>query len=187
MENHLCCPIQYGGAVRIDKLTIKNYRFFADAFALDFSGENVLLYGENGTGKSSIYRAMELLAGKRIKTLGEELNIFCESGSPEISFGFSNGTELVLDADSESLPDAFAFVKGLSVFTPMLDYKKLLSIHYSPSHSTNPINLYEMFRVLLRDYPVSDTQVLSQIKEPAKYFDTLKVSSMPIFWMRSTH
>ncbi len=163
----------YGGAVRINKLTIKNYRFFADAFALDIGGENVLLYGENGTGKSSIYRAMELLAGKRIRTIGDERNIF-RDGSPEITFGFSNGTELVLDADSESLPDAFAFVKGLSVFTPMLDYKKLLSIHYSPSHSTNPINLYEMFRLLLRDYPVSDTLVLSQIKEPAKYFDALK-------------
>lgn len=162
------------GAVRIDRIKIRNYRFFANEFPLEIGGDNVLLFGENGTGKSSIYRAMELLAGKRIKTIGDERNIFCEGDSPEISFGFNNGTELVLDADTEKLPDAFAFVKGLSVFTPMLDYKKLLSIHYSPSHSANPINLYEMFRVLLRDYPVSDTLVLSQIKEPAKYFDALK-------------
>lgn len=80
---------------------------------------------------------------------------------------------LTLDADTDSLPDAFHFIKGLSVFTPMLDYKKLLSIHYSPSHSMNPINLYEMFRVLLRDYPIGDNAVLSQIKEPKKYFDVL--------------
>jgi len=164
----------YGNAVRINNLTIKNYRFFADTFSLDIGGDNVLLFGENGSGKSSIYRAMELLAGKRIKSLGEERNIFCDGGSPEVSFAFNNDTTLTLDADTDSLPDAFHFIKGLSVFTPMLDYKKLLSIHYSPTHSTNPINLYEMFRVLLRDYPIGDNAALSQIKEPGKYFDTLK-------------
>jgi energy-coupling factor transporter ATP-binding protein EcfA2 len=162
------------GAVRIDKIKITNYRFFASEFALDFGGENVLLFGENGSGKSSIYKAMELLTGKRIKTIWDERNIFCDGGSPEISFGFTNGTELVLDTDTETLPDAFSFVKGLSVFTPMLDYKKLLSIHYAPAHSSSSINLYEMFRQLLRDYPVSDGVVLSQVKEPAKYFDALK-------------
>jgi energy-coupling factor transporter ATP-binding protein EcfA2 len=162
------------GAVRINKINIRNYRFFAEPFPLDFSGENVLLFGENGSGKSSIYRAMELLTGKRIKTLGEERNIFCDNGGPEISFTFNNGTELVIDTDTDALPEAFSFVKGLSVFTPMLDYKKLLSVHYSSSHSSTSINLYEMFRQLLRDYPISDALVLSQIKEPAKYFDALK-------------
>lgn len=162
------------GAVRINKIRIKNYRFFADEFSLEFGGENVLLFGENGSGKSSIYRAMELLTGKRIKTLGDERNIFCDEKSPEISFCFNNGTELMLDTDTEALPETFSFVKGLSVFTPMLDYKKLLSIHYAPAHLSSSINLYEMFRQLLRDYPVSDNLVLSQIKEPAKYFDALK-------------
>ncbi len=162
------------GTVRINKIKITNYRFFASEFSLDFEGENVLLFGENGSGKSTIYRAMELLAGKRIKTIRDERNIFCDGGSPEISFGFSNGTELVLDADTEIFPDAFSFVKGLSVFTPMLDYKKLLSIHFAPSHSSSSINLYEMFRQLLRDYPVPNNLVLSQIKEPANYFDAMK-------------
>lgn len=162
------------GAVRIEKIKIANYRFFAGEFSLDFDGENVLLFGENGSGKSTIYRAMELLTGRRIKAIRNERNIFCEHGSPEISFGFTNGTELVLDADTETLPEAFSFVKGLSVFTPMLDYKKLLGIHYAPAHSSSSINLYEMFRQLLRDYPVAGNLVLSQIKEPAKYFDALK-------------
>jgi recombinational DNA repair ATPase RecF len=84
--------INVGAAVRIDKIKITNYRFFAGEFLLDVGGENVLLFGENGSGKSSIYRAMELLTGKRIKTIWDERNIFCEEGSPEISFRFTNGT-----------------------------------------------------------------------------------------------
>jgi hypothetical protein len=45
---------------RITKIRLKNYRaFYGDSFALETGGKNVLLYGENGSGKSSLYRGMQ--------------------------------------------------------------------------------------------------------------------------------
>lgn len=40
---------------RISKLTLKNFKFFYGENPIDFGRKNVLLYGENGSGKSSIY------------------------------------------------------------------------------------------------------------------------------------
>ena len=95
-----------------------------------------MIYGENGTGKSSIYKALELLTKKDFKSIQESRNIFGDEGNPEISFTFSNTdpNELILNKDvNESIFEGFEFLKGLSIFSPMMDYKKLLKVHYSGS------------------------------------------------------
>lgn len=40
---------------RLNKLIIQNFKFFCDEFVLPVDGKNLLIYGENGSGKSSIY------------------------------------------------------------------------------------------------------------------------------------
>lgn len=40
---------------RIDKIKVKNFKFFNEEFVFAPQGKNVLLYGENGAGKSSLY------------------------------------------------------------------------------------------------------------------------------------
>ena len=40
---------------RINCIRIKNFKFFRDEFVLNVEGKHLLLYGENGSGKSSIY------------------------------------------------------------------------------------------------------------------------------------
>lgn len=40
---------------RINNIRIKNFKFFKDEFVLNVEGKHLLLYGENGSGKSSIY------------------------------------------------------------------------------------------------------------------------------------
>lgn len=40
---------------RINNIRIKNFKFFKDEFVLKVNGKHLLLYGENGSGKSSIY------------------------------------------------------------------------------------------------------------------------------------
>lgn len=42
-------------AWKIYNLHVENFKVFKDAFDLPVEGKNILLYGENGSGKSSIY------------------------------------------------------------------------------------------------------------------------------------
>lgn len=165
-------PTAEYGPVRIDRIKISNYRFFRNDFEIAFAGTNLLIYGENGSGKSTIYRALEFLTRKQFVSIATEKNIFAEEGEPLIEFGFNNGKELIIHSDLTELPAGFDFIKGLSVFTPMLDYKKLLKVHYT-SAEVEKINVYDMLRVLFKDYEVEDGKVLSDIKEPNRYFETL--------------
>ena len=40
---------------KIESLKVQNFKFFNEEFTLPVNCKNVLLYGENGSGKSSIY------------------------------------------------------------------------------------------------------------------------------------
>lgn len=165
---------EYGTLPRINKIKLTNYKFFFGEFELPVNGENILLYGENGSGKSSIYKALELLTKEKIEDLGKSRNIFSEDDDTIIEIGFSNGEELIINEDMEELPDYLDFLKPLSIFRPMLDYKRLLKVHYTEKGSTTRINLYNMFRQLLKDFPVDSDNVLSDIKDLSKYFAELE-------------
>lgn len=43
---------------KIEKLTLENFKFFKGEETLNFDSKNVLVYGENGSGKSSLYWAL---------------------------------------------------------------------------------------------------------------------------------
>lgn len=45
----------------INKLKLKNFKAFRDEAELVFDGKNALIYGENGTGKSSLYQALKVV------------------------------------------------------------------------------------------------------------------------------
>ena len=48
--------------VRITKIEIKNFRAFPRTYQIDLhkAGKNLLVYGENGSGKTSLYLALKL-------------------------------------------------------------------------------------------------------------------------------
>ena len=45
-------------AWKVKKIRIENFKYFLNPFELKPEGKNVLMYGENGSGKSSIYWAV---------------------------------------------------------------------------------------------------------------------------------
>lgn len=165
----------YGdGPVRVTRLKISNYKFFAGDFELDCNANNVLIYGENGTGKSSVYRALEYLTRTRFAGIAQDRNIFAGEGEPRIEFSFSNGTELLIHSDLEALPDSVDFLKGLAIFSPVLDYKKLLKIHFIPQANGELVNIYGMLRQLFKDFPVEHGRRLGDIEDFQEYFKTLE-------------
>ncbi|MEA1969429.1 MAG: recombinase RecF, partial [Thermodesulfobacteriota bacterium] len=167
----------YGNAVRINTIKFKNYKFFHGNFDLPVNGKNILVYGENGSGKSSVYKALELLTKNSFTDFDKNLNIFVEDGNVEVEFGFNNNTELIITSDLEKIPNNFNFLNGLSIFSPMLDYKKLLNVHYATTINGDRINLYGMLRQLLGEYPIGDSEnkrVLSEIEDLPEYFKLLE-------------
>lgn len=51
----------------ISKITIDGFKAFPDNFPLELEGKNLLMYGENGSGKSSIYYALHSLLQSQCK------------------------------------------------------------------------------------------------------------------------
>ena len=47
--------------MRITKIEIRNFRAFPSIYQIDLhkAGKNLLVYGENGSGKSSLYLALK--------------------------------------------------------------------------------------------------------------------------------
>ncbi|MEI6206390.1 MAG: AAA family ATPase [Desulfuromonadales bacterium] len=174
LQHTIAEPVTGYGAVKINRLKLSNYRFFHGDFEISLDNANVLIYGENGSGKSSIYRALEYLARNRFASIASEKNIFCEDGEPLIEFGFNNGRELIIHSDLTRLPEGFDFIKGLSVFIPMLDYKKLLKVHFTTTAGADNINVYDMLRELFNNYPHKESGTLSAIKDFFVYIKELE-------------
>lgn len=65
----------------ISKIIIDGFKAFPDSFTLDLEdGKNLLMYGENGSGKSSIYYALHSLLQSQCK---DKNNIYFDINHPE--------------------------------------------------------------------------------------------------------
>lgn len=157
------------GNYRLSKITFHNYRIFytepgnaVDYVSIDTQKKNVLFYGENGSGKSSIFKGIKTL----IKQSGE--------ANPQISDGDINliaqnqlGTGAFIEAEIRNTEDN-SFIRtakldqstgdyddtvfaGASSFPSFLTYKELIRTHF---HSKPDIHddsdkfskvLYELF------------------------------------------
>ena len=69
--------------VRITKIEIKNFKAFRGPDVIDLSekgGQSLLLYGENGSGKSSLYDALKffLESNEGTRQFADHRNIFTD-------------------------------------------------------------------------------------------------------------
>lgn len=158
-------PHKPGERPRIDTISIQNFRGFPGVGnpAIELGGKNLLVYGENGSGKSSIFHALDNFFSisetdllQRQKLLVDQTNIYSGEGSDKTSVAvrFVGGdpiewTETSHPADlviAQAVVDA-AYRKA------MLDYRSLLAVSYKFLGSR--INLFETIAcVLLRDMAV---------------------------------
>lgn len=154
--------------IKIDKIQLSNFRFFLDNEehnSFELNGRNMLLYGENGSGKSSLYKAFELLSkiGKQsVREIFEEnKNIFRreEEDFSFVKFNFNNDTHLEIN-DGQTQQNSLDFIKNLSVFKPLLDYRELLEVV-----NIKEENLYHFFENILDEYPISEDKVLKTLRE----------------------
>lgn len=155
-----------GSAVplRIKRLSLTDFRAFPGPAPahFDLDGRNLLVYGENGAGKSSIFHALGgFFALKSPRALCDHKNVF--SGLPDadcrVSVEFADGSvpvEWTVSSHPGSLrgrsPDLR--VTEAALRRACLDYRALLDTNYR--QGAGPINLFDIsVEHLLRDYPVT--------------------------------
>ncbi len=128
----------------IKSLTIKGFKGFANEITVDFrrKAKNLVIYGENGAGKSSLMEALKILfdsASNKIE-LEEFRNIFTKNeieisikrtAGGDISLKTERGVEknvLITDPDKYSSEEK-TYLEALSRSTSILGYRRLMKIY----------------------------------------------------------
>ena len=147
----------------IKSITIENFKFFKEPFTLQTNNKNVLLYGENGSGKSSIfwsfYTHFQAYAKSQVEAQkyfqpGHAQNLRNRYADPtdvssiKINFDNNNGTEQVVE-DSQCnyyCNDALIreFMKKTCMSSDFMNYKFLSSLFdFKNSQDNEVFSLFE--------------------------------------------
>jgi len=135
--------------MRITELENKNFRAFYGTYQINLhkSGKNLLVYGENGSGKSSLYLALKLFleSGVSNHRFEDHQNIFITDdgyirlylrANPPSKQCAYEWSRTVKETNDPLIIDA-SKTKGF------LDYKALLETHYL--HRTDPaVNVFDL-------------------------------------------
>ena len=155
-------PVTIPTVARIAKISLSDYRAFPSGQVYEFDlgpdGNNLLLFGENGTGKTSLFRALRDLAALKPEpqTFADLRHIYAPTEEGFVSVRFTAG-----------IPDEFRWEYGethprenggqpYALFAQrcrFLDYKALLETNFV--HRTASPNLFDLLvREVLPDLPV---------------------------------
>ena len=150
---------------RLQSISIQDFRGFPGIGnpAIKFDGRNLLIYGENGSGKSSIYKALDGFFSiehrskrSRAKLLADSGNIFTDEAdrTPSVEVVFNDGQTHRWDSAGHPNDNtANTRVYAASYRKGMLDYRSLLDLSYK--HLGKKIDLFPACTsVLLRDLQI---------------------------------
>lgn len=153
---------------KIDKIAIQNFKFFAKEQVISISGKHLLLYGENGSGKSSIYWALYTLLEAANKEDVNEIKKYFDHTDPErllninLEQGLSTTPESFVKIDFEQGEKPYevsfantsinnnSLAKESNLSSDFINYRHLLSL-YNFAHS-DEINLFGFFRYAILPY-----------------------------------
>ncbi len=158
-------------APRIGKIVLRDFRFFPGneihTFELGEDGKNLLLFGENGSGKSSLFHGLRLLLSETPppKPFADYRNIFSSGEEGTLAVELTAGMpqdvkwEYGETHPAESGETAFFDLARRATF---LDYKALLrtSVFHEDADCVNLFPL--LVEALLRDAELPDGRTVSQ-------------------------
>lgn len=147
-------------ALRINTLSICAFRAFPHEVGITLNANNLIVYGENGSGKTSIFQALRHFFAKEVPEFGTVRNAFNENADADfkIRVTFNDNTPPV-DWVRGSHPGSIATgsdprIVETALRKSVLDYRALLDTNYL--HGDNRPNLFDIVvERILHDYPVA--------------------------------
>lgn len=139
--------------MRITDIHIKNYRAFYGEhhFCLDNDGKNLMIYGENGSGKSSLFTALHDFFRSSVSKVDLEENIFISSSQKDTSSikleikespTTSKTTSFELKkTDREIISSDRTLISDANKINGFFDYKRLLQTYLGHK---NKVDLFEI-------------------------------------------
>ena len=96
--------------VRISRITLNNYRSFNNA-TIDLNGDSVVIFGENGVGKSSVLHAINLLFIRILYSIVQEKTkptIYIQTGDIK-----NGGDECNIEVDFDISGKSYSFARNI--------------------------------------------------------------------------
>lgn len=148
---------------RITKLEISNFRAFFDSYTVELNkGENLLIYGENGSGKSSLYKSLSNFLSSSVDITYPYVrhhNKETEEGNVIFTFNdYDLATNAITSAFGEVVnfgtdivsTDSEQFLKTAELTKGFMDYRGLLAVY---NHSDAQPNLFQLIvEILLKEF-----------------------------------
>ena len=142
--------------MRITEIELKNFRAFPRTYHIDLhkAGKNLIVYGENGSGKSSLYLALKFFLESGVDTIDTDnkdanfenhQNIFiADPGHIKLCLRAHQGTKMDTYEWSPDVKETSDdLIIEASKAKGFLDYKNLLETHYL--HYKNPVvNVFDL-------------------------------------------
>jgi len=143
--------------MKLKKIEIRNFRGFPgpQLYSFELNGKNLLLYGENGSGKSTVFHAVSEFfdIDHQARPFREQRNRFAQYDGGEIVIYFDDDGEPARWTALTDRPMHDQRVAQTAIRTACLDYRAILRTSFV--HTGNEVNLFDLIiHSLLVNYTV---------------------------------
>lgn len=129
------------GSVGIRRIQISDFRAFPALAPADIilDGCNLLAYGENGSGKSSIYRALRGMFSSTAQDIMPMHNVFTDPPQPSVRVSLTDGSEFHWSAGGHPTAE----IQDVARKSAFLSHSRLIEMNTGATPNVKP-NLFDV-------------------------------------------
>ncbi len=131
-------------APRLRRIEVTDFRAFPKdhpgIFDLGVAGNNLLAFGENGSGKSSLYRALRDLFSTSPRDIMGHRNVFTDGPAPRVKVTLTDGSAL----DWTAAAHPTTLVTDIARRSSFLTHTALRELIYNPQGPYKPNNIFRI-------------------------------------------